>query len=337
MNCIQNKAANQNFRKKALRLAAAPLALALCLGMTAPAFAQEPAPALPSSVGIANTVTVTATKPDGQPLDTDNTASEQVDVIDAEGSLSITVETLIFEPDGTTARVGPALAGDVVKYIYTVTNTGTVSLTNVRLTDNHDGSVDPVMGSPILEGTSVDSSDLVTTDAIYEKLAPAGAIKFTSTYTVTPADILAAGGGVATPDNDIDGSTDAEGGYLNAENTAATATGNVTTQVALAITPHLLVSKTSDIPDGAKVKAGDVITYTYTVKNDGNVPISNINLADTDNSASPDITPTFVEFTINVDSNSTNTGNTINVLQPGDEATYTATYTVTQADIDTLQ
>ena len=52
MTIIQSSAANQNSRKNALRLAVAPLALAIGLGQVVPAYAT-----------IDNTVTVTGTSP----------------------------------------------------------------------------------------------------------------------------------------------------------------------------------------------------------------------------------------------------------------------------------
>jgi uncharacterized repeat protein (TIGR01451 family) len=81
-----------------------------------------------------------------------------------------------------------------------------------------------------------------------------------------------------------------------------------------------------------------VITYTYTVRNDGNVPLTAITLGDVhngNNGVPGTLTPVFQSFTVNT--GSTNTGNTINTLQPGDEAIYTATYVVRQADIDNRQ
>ena len=81
--------------------------------------------------------------------------------------------------------------------------------------------------------------------------------------------------------------------------------------------------------------AGTVITYTYRVRNNGTVPITNVTLSDTHKGVVNALVPTFASFVI--DTGSSNTGNTIDVLAPGDEAEYTATYTVTQSDVDTLQ
>ena len=97
--------------------------------------------------------------------------------------------------------------------------------------------------------------------------------------------------------------------------------------------PQLSITKTAD--DDTEVAAGQTITYTYVVTNTGNVPISGITLSDEHKGVVGALTPAFSSFTTNT--GSTNSGNTITVLQPGDVAVYTATYTVTQTDVDTLQ
>ena len=66
-----------------------------------------------------------------------------------------------------------------------------------------------------------------------------------------------------------------------------------------------------------------MITYTYTITNTGNVRLSDVTLNDEHNSAAP--TPT--ALTILPD-------NVITVLEPDAFETRTATYVVTQADID---
>ncbi len=102
---------------------------------------------------------------------------------------------------------------------------------------------------------------------------------------------------------------------------------------------HMLVTKTAD--KTANVAAGDVITYTYKVTNDGNVTIHNITLADVHNAAGPAPVPGSETLTDNPP-----LGNSTDVtandglwsdLAPGDTITFTATYTVKQSDVDNLQ
>ena len=104
--------------------------------------------------------------------------------------------------------------------------------------------------------------------------------------------------------------------------------------------PSLLVTKTPSITSGAI--AGQVITYTYTVKNDGNVTISNISLNDVHNAAGSAPVPASEILSTDMaplnDSTDAITTDAIwDSLAPGDTITFTATYTVEQSDVDTLQ
>ena len=101
----------------------------------------------------------------------------------------------------------------------------------------------------------------------------------------------------------------------------------------------MVVTKTAD--KTVNVAAGDVITYTYKVTNDGNVTIHNITLADVHNAAGAAPVPGSETLT-----DSPPLGNSTDVtandglwsdLAPGDTITFTATYTVKQSDVDNLQ
>jgi large repetitive protein len=102
---------------------------------------------------------------------------------------------------------------------------------------------------------------------------------------------------------------------------------------------HMLVTKVAD--KTSNVNAGDVITYTYTVTNDGNVTITNLTLADVQNASGPAPVPGSEVLTDNPP-NGNSTDATANdgvwdSLAPGDKLTFTATYTVKQSDVDNLQ
>lgn len=87
---------------------------------------------------------------------------------------------------------GLADAGDVITYSYAVTNNGDVTLTNISITDVHNGLGDapaPVHNALTDNGTLGDSTDTDGDPAIWESLAPGDVITFTWDYTVVPEDV----------------------------------------------------------------------------------------------------------------------------------------------------
>jgi len=106
------------------------------------------------------------------------------------------------------------------------------------------------------------------------------------------------------------------------------------------VNPDMIVTKTA-IPS-INVTAGTDVTYTYVVTNTGNQAISNISLNDIHNGFGAPPVPGDETLTadngIPSDSSDTITNNGIwDLLAPFDEVTFTAIYTVTQADLDNLQ
>ena len=171
---------------------------------------------------------------------------------------------------------------EVITYTITVTNKGNVPYTNVKVVDAMTGDEWTIPELPVGKTET-----------------------FTATYTVTSDDILkgivlnsvtAAGDPIPDPDPDVPPHTpkddDDEDDPTDPINTTLT------------------VTKTSD-KEGQKVALGETITYTITVKNDGNVPFTNVVVTD--------------ELT----------GDewTIAELAVGAVETFTATYTVTSDDI----
>lgn len=122
--------------------------------------------------------------------------------------------------------------------------------------------------------------------------------------------------------------------------------------------PDIAVVKTATI-GGSPVPAtgaevGDIITYTYTVQNTGNVVLTDVELEDNHNSAAgvtqlvvdscsvtTDATVTSGADTLNENDTTivVNAGanDTLSTFGPDDVVTCTSTYTVTQADVDQLQ
>lgn len=132
--------------------------------------------------GIDNTATATATY--GGSTIVSPPSSVSVPVAPANSALSVTK---------TADATANAVAGQIITYTYTLTNTGNRTLTAIVLSDVHNASGPaPVPGSETLAadaGTSGDSTDAVTNDGIWSVLAPGDTVTFKSTYTVTQSDV----------------------------------------------------------------------------------------------------------------------------------------------------
>jgi uncharacterized repeat protein (TIGR01451 family) len=293
--------------------------------------------ALPAMAAVNNTVTVTGTPPSGPPVSSN--ATESVDVEDSAPTIAV-LRTWSFAPGGDVNNNGLVDAGDQIIYTYAVHNSGNVTLRDVTAADVHDGTGAPLTmvvptsvttdnGTPAA-GTQNDSSDVVSNnDGDWDILGPDDYITFVSgPYTVVPGDLSAP----TSSDGDMDGTVTATGSY-DPGTGATTVNGTSATPVPLNIVPSLSVSKVAS--SDTNVPAGTVITYTYRVRNNGTVPLTNVTLSDTHKGVLNALTPTFASWVTN--NGSSNTGNVINTLAPGDEAEFTANYTVTQADVDTLQ
>jgi len=102
--------------------------------------------------------------------------------------------------------------------------------------------------------------------------------------------------------------------------------------------PSLTMTKVAD--SQGPHKAGDVITYTYTVTNDGDVNIDDVVVSDTHNGSDPAPTPGNEVLLTDAapvgDSTDSAIDGSWDVLAPGDVVTFTGTYTVTAADVDNL-
>lgn len=292
----------------------------------------------PAFATVDNTVTASATAPAGAPGAITNSATASVDVQDNAPAIAV-VRNWTFAPGGDVNGNGLVDAGDQIIYSYAVRNSGNVSLTDVSVNDVHDG-----MGAPLAfvtpvsvttdngtvpAGTLNDSTDSGANDGDWDKLGPNDTITFVSQpYTVLPSDLSAP----TSADNDLDGTVTATGNYDSGA--GSTTVGNTNAlAVPLNIVPSLEVTKVAD--QTSNVPAGTTITYTYRVRNTGTVPIADVALHDTHKGVVDALIPQFSTWINNT--GSSNSGNTIDILAPGDEAEFTATYVVTQQDVDTLQ
>ncbi len=103
--------------------------------------------------------------------------------------------------------------------------------------------------------------------------------------------------------------------------------------------PALIIQKTANT--AGPVTVGQVIIYTYRVTNPSAIVINNVSVSDVHNGSGTDPVPGSHVRTDNAPTGDSPDGNPSNsiwgTLASGDFVTFTATYTVTQNDIDTLQ
>ena len=191
-----------------------------------------------------------------------------------------------------------SMVGDEIIYTFTATNTGNVTLTDADITDPLPGLSALSCQSPV--GTSV------TTPVT---LGPGGVLECTATYAVTQADLDA-----------------------GAVSNTATATGTPPTGPPLTPTdtvtvpgtqsPGLTLEKVADKTTVSRV--AETITYTFTATNTGNVTLTDADITD----PLPGLSALSCQSPVGTSVTTPVT------LPPGAVLECTATYAVTQADLD---
>lgn len=185
--------------------------------------------------------------------------------------------------------------GTVVEYTYTVTNMGDTSISEVTVVET-DFTGNGTLPTPVCSGVSEASPLLVGQSVVC-----------TASYTVTQADLDQGGvnnTAIATA-KAVDGRETAA-----SEDSASAFTGND-------LKPELSLTGNSQLPGGSS--AGDGVDYTFTVTNTGPVTVTGVVVGVgpfTGTNAAPTLscTPT--------------------TLAPGESATCTGSYALSQADVD---
>ncbi len=221
---------------------------------------------------------------------------QSIPVIPANPLIAVDKVGVLNDDDGT-----PGLtAGDTISYTITVTNPGNISLTGVTVTD-------PLIALTFVGGDA--DNDF--------RLDPTETWTYTGNYTITNFDLATNGLG----DGDIDNTVTAD----STESAPATDTEETL------IDPNvsLLVSKVGTLNDDdgtPGLSDGDTISYVISVENNGIADLTNVVVTDTltQSGSSQSLTTLFV-------GGDTNSDNTINA---GETWTYSASYPITQADID---
>lgn len=182
-----------------------------------------------------------------------------------------------------TSSISTYTVGSIITYDISAMNTGDITLHNVTVVDN-DAGVTLGTCSPAQPAT----------------LAKGEIISCSASHTVTADDMT-------------------NGGYTNTATADSDETNPVSDKVTVITkTPDITLTKNGALDKGdGKTNAGDIIHYTFTIKNSGEVTLTNVTLTD-------------------IAGGITLSGGPIGSLAAGatDSTTFTGTYTLTQADID---
>ena len=195
--------------------------------------------------------------------------------------------------------------GADITWTYTVTNSGTVDLTNVAVTDS-DPSVSPVYQSGDTDGDNeLDLNETWT----YEATGFAQPGQYMNTGTVSALDNFSA------PVGDTDDSH-----YYGAD-------------------PQIDIEKSTngidaDTPTGPVIAVGDPVTWTYVVTNPGTVVLTNVAVSDSDAAVTPVYQSGDTDTDNELDTNETWTYEATGTAQP---AQYSNTGTVTADDHNSNQ
>ena len=159
---------------------------------------------------------------------------------------------------------GMADTGDTLTWTFAVHNTGNAQLTNVTVTDrNSNVVVTPAAPTNV----TLDAGQIDTTS-------------FTATYVLTDADILA-----RRVENTADVTADAPDGSTTGDvSDPSSITSDAPTVYDIPPSPALAVLKPQPVvvdTNGNNMNdAGDVLNYTISVINTGNVPLTNVVVTD---------------------------------------------------------
>ncbi|WP_047545022.1 T9SS C-terminal target domain-containing protein [Psychroserpens sp. Hel_I_66] len=294
--------------------------------------------------GISNTVLADGDSPDGTnvtDVSDDPNDDDNVDP-DGDGDPDDPTDTLIEEDPRIIAEKSASVTdngdgvlgtGDTINYTITVANSGNVTLDGVTITDtltDADGNV-----LTLTTGPTFDSADAGSSEGTLQVGETA---TYLATYVITQDDVDAGGVSntvLASGDSPDDTTvTDDSDDPNDPENIDPDGDGDPDdpTDTFITPTPLLDVVKVADIFDNGDgvIGVGDIITYTITVNNAGNVILNNITIIDTFTDANGipltlDSGPTYV---------SSDAGSLEGSLLVGETATYTASYTITQSDVD---
>ena len=193
--------------------------------------------------------------------------------------------------------------GELINYTFTVTNEGNVSLSNIVVND-------PLLGGVVAGPDSGDTDGDMQLDVTETWI-------YTGSYAITQDDIDA--GEVV---NQATAEGTAPDQSVVSDDSGSTTTTDDTTITPLCQSPAIAIVKASSYDDGGDCSdLGDLINYTFTVTNEGNVSLRSIIVDD----------PLLGGVIAGPDSGDTNGDMELDVTETW---IYTGSYAITQDDID---
>ncbi len=206
--------------------------------------------------------------------------------------LALIKTSTVFDTNGNTVTD----AGDTISYVFDVRNLGNVTINSITI---NDPTIGPVGGS--IASLAPGDSDTTT---------------FVKSYVITAADVTR---GRVTNSATVNGRTPQNAPVSDVSDNSDP-NQNDATVTAIVPQPEIALLKTvtslADTNNSGISDAGDTITYAFSVRNTGNVPLSQVSVAETLSTA-------------NV------SGGPIGTLLPGDTDTtsFTATQVIDAADV----
>ena len=238
---------------------------------------------------IDNTATASGNPPSGPPVTIDD---PETVIVEQSPSIAL-VKSLSSNADEDGS--GTVSLNDTLTYQFVVTNDGTVTLTNVSVTD-------PLPGLSALTCVPVAGS----------ALAPGETMSCTATYSVAQADV---------DNGQIDNTATASG----TPPSGPPITIDDPETVAVPQTPSIVLTKTlfanADEDGSGDITLGDTLTYRFIANNDGNVTLDVVTITDPLPGLSALVCVPLAGAS----------------LAPTETMTCTASYSVTQADVDSGQ
>lgn len=235
---------------------------------------------------VVNKASVTAVSVNGKTV---SDQAEDTTIID-------TAPGILLKKTTPSAVLTDVRAGDTVIWNFELKNTGRNTLKNVQITDHLAG-----VGEITYDWKG--SSDSGTGKG---QLSPGETVTATAAYTLTAEDIIA---------KEVTNTATGKGTDPN----GTEVTSDASAKVKIKYDPELKIEKTADTLDYTGAKAGDVITYTLSLTNVGNVDLTDVELVDLKEGV-----------TVKEYSWPTQEG----FLAAGETVTASAEYVLTQDDID---